>query len=164
MENEDSSLLRRQSGERAFDRVAVVDRERGIGRQRALDRQSPHMQAPSPMSPRFHVTGVDDDAMEPDVVSRQLPQARQLPPDLEEGALDRILGPVGVAQLAIGDRLAAVAVEADERVERGSVAALRPFDQARSHDCATPGAPGLGRLRLNGRYNLQDARLPGKVR
>ena len=49
MQDEDRAMVRREPGERAIERVAVVDRDGGVGPTRSVDRQRPDAGGPAPM-------------------------------------------------------------------------------------------------------------------
>jgi hypothetical protein len=82
---------------------------------------------------RFGVAGIDEDAMEPRLEAIKVAQGRELPPHLDEGDLDGVLGEFGVAQDAIGDEDAAVADLANQGGERFFVAAPRLIHDASEH-------------------------------
>jgi len=74
------------------------------------------------------VTGVYQEAIEPDLEALRIPKSRKLSPGEEESLLDGIFRPIDVPQDAVGNRIAAVAVQVDELGERIIVPRLRSLD------------------------------------
>ena len=135
VEDENGTLVRRQSPEAAIQLVAVVDREKLVVDGRRVRFEQDNIGCEVPATSRFGVAGVDQDAMEPRVETIRVAQGRKLPPHLDEGHLDGVLGEAGVAQDAVGDEDAAVADLADEGGERFLVAAPRLIHDASEHRC-----------------------------
>src|SRR3990172_2490751 len=78
-------------------------------------------------------SGNYEEAVEPDLETLRIPQARELGQRKQEGLLHRVLRPLDIPQDAVGDGKAAVAIEVDELGERILVAVTRPLDQRRTH-------------------------------
>ncbi len=109
MEDENRALLRWKSPEAAVQLVAVVDRQERVGVGRSIRLEQHDIGREVPSASRFGIAGVDEDAMEPRIEPIEVSQGRKLPPHLDEGHLDRVLGEVGVAQDPMRDVDAAVA-------------------------------------------------------
>jgi hypothetical protein len=133
VEDEDGALVRRQSPETAIQLIAVVDREKFIWGGRSVRLEQDNIGCEMPATPRFGVASVDEDAMEPRIKSIKVAQGRKLPPHLDEGHLDRVLGEVGVPQDPMRDVDAAVADLANQGGERFFVAAPRLIHDASEH-------------------------------
>ena len=74
-------------------------------------------------------TGIHEEAMEPHAEAFGIAQLRGLGPAQQEGLLDGVLGTFRVTQDAVGDGVAAVAMQVDELGGCVLVAVARPFDQ-----------------------------------
>ena len=99
--------------------------------------------APAPVATQLLVTGIDEEPVEPWTEAFRVAEPRELTPGEEECLLDGVLGPLGIAEDPVGDRVAQVAVEVDQLGEGDVVAIPRPLDQPRPHGGA-PAAPGPG--------------------
>jgi nitroreductase len=86
---------------------------------------------------------VDEEHPEPGLESIGVPEGRELAPGGDEGALQRVLGEVGVAQDPRRDRVHPVAGLADQPPERFAVAPHRPLDGV-SHAWPPPCRTGVG--------------------
>jgi hypothetical protein len=133
VEDEDGALLRRQSPETAVQLVAVVDREKLVWGGPCVCLEQDNIGCEASATSRFRVAGIDEDAMEPRLESVRVAQGRELPPYLDEGHLDGVLGEAGVAQDAMGDEDAAVADLANQGGERFFVAEPRLIHDASEH-------------------------------
>ena len=109
MEYEDGALVRRKSPEAAVQLVTVVDRQELVGIGRCVRLEQDDISREVPATSRFGVAGVDEDPMEPRLEPIEVAQRGKLPPHLDEGHLDRVLGEVGVAEDPMRDEDAAVA-------------------------------------------------------
>ena len=85
------------------------------------------------MTAPFLVAGVHQQAVEPDLETLRLPQARKLAPTEQVCLLHRVLRPLDIPQDAVGDGKAAVAIEVDELGECVFVAVTRSLDQRCTH-------------------------------
>ncbi len=79
----------------------------GVGRCVRLEQDDIGREVPA--TPRFGVARVDEDPMEPRLEAIEVAQGGKLPPHLDEGHLDGVLGEVRVAQDPMRDEDAAVA-------------------------------------------------------
>jgi len=79
------------------------------------------------------VTGVYEEAIEPDLEALRVPKARKLSPGEQEGLLDCVFCPVDIPQDAVRDCVAAVAVQVDELGERIFVPLSCSLDQRCPH-------------------------------
>ena len=86
-----------------------------------------------PAAPRLRVAGVDENAVEPRLEPIEVAQGGELPPHLDEGHLDGVLGEVRVAQDPMGDENAAVADLANQGAEGLLVALSRPVHDRSQH-------------------------------
>ena len=89
--------------------------------------------------------------MEPRLEPIEVAQRGELPPHLDEGHLDRVLGEVGVAQDPMGDEDAAVADLANQGAE-GLLVALPRLVHDRSQHPLPP-----GRRRRSGAVNEHES-------
>ena len=92
------------------------------------------------MAPVLLVTGIHEQPMEPGREALRITEPREFAPCEEECLLDRVLGPLDIAQNSIRDRVAQVAVQVDERGEGDIVAIAGLFDQPRPHERDSSGA------------------------
>jgi hypothetical protein len=100
---------------------------------RPVDREDPNMRAPAPVPARLCVTGIHEEAMEPDLEAFRISETGQIPPGEQECLLDGVPRHLDIPKDPIGDGVAAAAVEADQLTEGDVVAPLRLFDQPHSH-------------------------------
>ena len=104
MEDEDCSLLGRQSPEAALELVAIGNRQELVVCRRPVDRQDSDAHRPAAIPARLPITGVDEQAMEPRVEPVSVPQRWQLSPGEYQGLLDGIFGKAAIAKDPIRDR------------------------------------------------------------
>ena len=147
MENEDGPLLRRKPPEATVQLVAIVDPEKLVdgGRCVRLEQDDIGREVPAPS--RLGVAGVDEDPVEPCLEPIEVAQGGEVPPDLDEGYLDRVLGEVGVAQDPMGDEDAAVADLTNQGAEGLLVALPRLVHDRSEH--RVPLVFGAGRAAVN---------------
>src|SRR5262245_23319208 len=163
MQHYDRSMLRRQAQERPLEQLAVGDLVGCIRDARPVD-QRPDVDAPPPMPARLFEAGVDDDAMEPDVEAFRVAKTRQVPPGEQEGLLDGVAGPLGVAKDPVRNAVAPTAVPIDELGAGDLVALLRSFDQPRLHWRPLVPRPRLGRFGRYRRSQGPKGSTPGRIR
>jgi hypothetical protein len=72
---------------------------------------------------------MDEDFASPRLEAVWVAQCRELSPDGDEGALQGVLGEMGVAQDPHGERVHRVAGQLDQRSECFAIASLCPFDE-----------------------------------
>lgn len=129
MEDDDRALFRSQLRERVLQPRPVHD---GVGRIRGGvvgNRMKADASVPASGAARFHVAGVDDEAMKPGVETLGFTERGQVSPCTEEGLLGGVLGPVPVAQDAHRQGEAAVDVARRKLGERGTIAVRGPVDE-----------------------------------
>jgi hypothetical protein len=104
------------------------------------------MDAPAPVPARLLVTGIHEQAMEPDVEAFGIAEPRKVAPGEEECLLDGVTRPFAIAKDPIRDGVAPAAVEVDELGEGDVVAPTSPFDQPRPHWRISRRRPHFGRF------------------
>ena len=139
VEDEDGALLRRKSPEAAVQLVAVVDRQELVGGGRCVRLEQDDISREVSATSGLGVAGVDEDPMEPRLEPIEVAQRGELPPDLDEGHLDRVLGEVRVAQDPMRDEDAAVADLTNQGGE-GLLVALSRLVHDRSQHVLPPGS------------------------
>ena len=105
VEDEDRPLVRGKSPEPAVELIAIVDGQEPVGGGRCVRLEQDDIGREAPAPSGLRVTGVDEDPMEPRLEPIELAQRRELPPYLDQGDLDRVLGEVGVAQDPMRDEM-----------------------------------------------------------
>lgn len=84
--------------------------------------------------------------MEPRLEPMRIAELRQIAPGNQKGLLHGVLRTLDVPQDPVRQRIAAIALEVDERAERGVIAGARPLDQPHLHwlhSLSLPGATGF---------------------
>ena len=143
MEDEDRALLDVQAPERPVERVAIGDAEDVVRARRSVDRQGTNVGRPRGATPGLGVAGMNDELADPGLEAVRVPEGGELALGRDEGALQGVLGKVGVAQDPRRDCVHPVTGLVDQPAERLAVAAHRLFDDV-SH-------PVLPRFRARGR-------------
>jgi hypothetical protein len=133
MEDEDGTLLRRKSPKAAVQLVTIVDGQELVDVGGCVRLEQDDIGREMPATSRFGVAGVDEDPMEPRIESIEVAERRELPPHLDEGNLDRVLGEVGVAQDPMRDEDAAVTDLANQGAEGLLVALSRLVHDRSQH-------------------------------
>ena len=141
MENENGPLLRRKSPEAAVQLVAIVDPQKLVGGGRCVRLEQDDIGREVPAPSRFRVAGVDENPVEPCLEPIEVAQSGEVPPHLDEGYLDRVLGEVGVAQDPMGDEDAAVADLTNQGAEGLLVALPRLVHDRSEHRVPLFSAP-----------------------
>ena len=147
MKNEDGPLLRRKASEATVQLVPVVDPQKLIGGGRSVRLEQDDIGREVPATSRLGVAGVDENPVEPCLESIEIAQSGEVPPDLDEGYLDRVLGEVGVAQDPMGDEDAAVADLTNQGAEGLLVALPRLVHDRSEHRVPLFSAPDERRQR-----------------
>jgi len=151
VQDDHGAMLGREAPECPIQGIAIVDRDGLVRPGRPVDREGSDVRAPPPVPAELLVTGVHEKSMEPDLEALRISQPRELAPGEEECLLDGVLGPLRIAQDAIRDRVAEVAVEIDELTESGIVPFASLFDQPRPHVAVLHGHPMGASLTTDGR-------------
>jgi hypothetical protein len=133
VQDDDRALLGRELAEAVLEKVAIRDHVGRVVGCLAVQRQYPNSRAPSPLGPRFGVTGVDDETVEPCLEARRVAQGRQVAPGAQERLLRGVLGAVVIAKDAVGEAVAAIDRGAGERREGVAIASARPFHEVDLH-------------------------------
>ena len=110
MKDDDRALFRSQPREGVLEPGPVHD---GVGRIRSGiggNRMDAEAGVPAPGATRFHVTGVDDEPMEPGLKALWIAQRRKIAPCAEQRLLGGILRPVPVPKDPVGEGVAAIDV------------------------------------------------------
>ena len=122
-------MLDRQPRERPIDGVAFDHRQHAVRADRPVEGQDADVRGPRAPTPGLGVARVDEEATQPGLEAGRVAEGGQAPPGRDEGALQGILGEVGVAQDPRGDRVHPVAGQLDQRRECLSIAVSGPFDE-----------------------------------
>ena len=104
VQDEDGPLIRRQPPEAAFELIPIRDGQQVVGRGRSVDRQRPEVGAPTTLARRLGDADVDEHAAEPRVEPVRIAEPSQVTPGDHQRVLDGVLGPIDVAEDAVGDR------------------------------------------------------------
>jgi hypothetical protein len=123
-EDEDGSVLQGQALEGAAQLVASDDRASRITADGDIARRQAVSGDPGRPAPGLVVAGVDEEPIGPRLELRCVSKAWDMPPDVKECLLCRILGEMAVSQDAVGDPEQARMVGFGERFERSLVTVL----------------------------------------
>ena len=103
------------------------------------------MQAPASVPTCLLITGIDKEAVQPELEALGIAQPRELAPGKDERLLDGVLCPLDVPEDPVRDRVAAITIEVDELGE-GALVAL-PSTLDRTSPAWVPStAPDRGRF------------------
>ena len=144
LQDEDGTLLGRESREPALQLIPIVDRWIRVGVGGAIGQRSRRsLPAATAM---LGVRGVHEQPVRPGVEPIRVAERRQMAPDVDQRLLRRVLGARPVPQDAVGDRVEPIHDLGDDEIECSPVALLRPSHEIRLHVPASVAVPKWVRL------------------
>ena len=105
MQHHHRAMVDGQPAEAALELVAIDDRARGLPGRRLVSRQQAQVRHPLPGPATLGVAGAHEEPVRPGVKVRRVAELREVPPDVEQRLLRRVLGEIGVAQDPVRHRM-----------------------------------------------------------
>ena len=133
VQDDDEALILVEPPEPASDLVTGDRGDRVVGLRWQVDLGELDLDDPTPVPPQLVVAGTDEQAVEPRLESIGVAEPWQIPPGADEGFLDGVLRPLGIADDEPGGRVHAPDRGACERFEGVMIAPLRPFHELTLH-------------------------------
>ena len=134
MDDEHGTMLRRETGEAAFELVSVGGRATGIGLVAYPERrQSKLDDAVSPVPTCLAVAGTDDEAMEPAIEALRIAHRPDVEPGRDQRLLDRVSGGIVASQDQAGRPMQTVERLGGQGREGVLVAGRGPEDEISLH-------------------------------
>jgi hypothetical protein len=143
VQNEDRSLLGRQSSEPSFELVPIGDSQQCVRCRRSVDRQHPQDRSSAALARRLVDALMNEESLQPRVEPVRIAEPSKVTPGDHQRILEGILGSIDVAEDPLCDREEAVGAGADQVDERLPVSTLSHLDEFQIHQGPLV-APGGG--------------------
>ena len=132
--------------ETAFELVPVGHRQQGVGPDRSVDRQDPEVGDPAALARRLVDGLADEDPVQPRVETVRIAETPQVAPGDHQRVLQGVLGPIDVAEDALGDREEPAMARPDQVDVRRPITALCRLDEIPIHREGPSVRPTRGRF------------------